>query len=74
MQYRSFGRLDWKASALGFGCMRLPTSDGERLSPNIVEDEAIRMIRRASVTIRAKRRGLQLHRSLGRLARPSVCV
>ena len=47
MQYRSFGRLDWKASALGFGCMRLPTSDGERLSPNIVEDEAIRMIRRA---------------------------
>jgi hypothetical protein len=27
--------------------MRLPTSDGERLSPNIVEDEAIRMIRRA---------------------------
>jgi predicted aldo/keto reductase-like oxidoreductase len=47
MQYRSFGRLDWKASALGFGCMRLPTSDGERLSPNIVEDEAKRMIRRA---------------------------
>jgi len=47
MQYRSFGRLDWKASALGFGCMRLPTSDGERLSPNILEDEAIRMIRRA---------------------------
>ena len=47
MQYRSFGRLGWKASALGFGCMRLPTSDGERLSPNIVEEEAIPMIRRA---------------------------
>ncbi len=47
MQYRNFGRLDWKASALGLGCMRLPTSDGERLSPNIVEDEAVRMIRRA---------------------------
>jgi hypothetical protein len=47
MQYRSFGKLDWKASALGFGCMRFPTSDGERLSPNIVEDEALRMVRHA---------------------------
>jgi predicted aldo/keto reductase-like oxidoreductase len=47
MQYRDFGKLDWKASALGFGCMRLPTTDGERLSPNIIEDEAVRMIRHA---------------------------
>jgi predicted aldo/keto reductase-like oxidoreductase len=47
MQYRSFGRLDWKASALGFGCMRLPTLDGDRLSPNIDEAEALRMIRHA---------------------------
>jgi len=47
MQYRSFGRLDWKASALGFGCMRLPTVDGDRLSPNIDEAEAVRMIRHA---------------------------
>jgi predicted aldo/keto reductase-like oxidoreductase len=44
MQYRDFGRLDWKASALGFGCMRFPTSDGERLSPNILEAEALRMV------------------------------
>ncbi len=47
MQYRSFGRLDWKASALGFGCMRLPTPDGNRLSANIDEAEALRMIRHA---------------------------
>ena len=47
MQYRNFGKLDWKVSALGFGSMRLPTTDGGRLSPNIVEDEAVRMIRHA---------------------------
>lgn len=47
MQYRNFGRIDFKVSALGFGCMRFPTLDGERLSPNIVEDEAIGMVRHA---------------------------
>lgn len=45
MKYRRFGKLDWKASALGFGCMRLPTVGGDR--SNINEDEAIKMIRHA---------------------------
>ncbi|MDH7487586.1 MAG: aldo/keto reductase [Anaerolineae bacterium] len=42
MQYRMFGRLDWKVSALGFGCMRLPFK-GEDPS-DIDEPEAIRML------------------------------
>ena len=45
MQYRRFGESGWEASILGFGCMRLPTSDGIPISENIIEDEAIRMIR-----------------------------
>ncbi|WXG47731.1 MAG: aldo/keto reductase [Candidatus Atabeyarchaeum deiterrae] len=47
MQYRRFGRLEWKVSALGFGCMRLPTNDKIGTSGNVDEKEAIRMIRYA---------------------------
>ena len=44
MQYRRFGKLDWKVSALGFGAMRLPT----RGAPgDIDEPEATRMIHHA---------------------------
>jgi len=42
MQYRNFGRLDWKVSALGFGCMRLPIIGGD--AAHIDEPEATRMI------------------------------
>jgi hypothetical protein len=47
MQFRKFGGLDWNASVLGFGCMRLPTVDGNPYGPNINEAEAARMIRHA---------------------------
>ena len=45
MKYRTFGRLDWKPSALGFGAMRLPTIGGD--PGKIDEQEAMRMIRYA---------------------------
>ncbi|OGS56093.1 MAG: aldo/keto reductase [Euryarchaeota archaeon RBG_19FT_COMBO_56_21] len=47
MEYRKFGKLDWKASALGFGCMRLPTKDGKPMSGRIDQEKATRMIRNA---------------------------
>jgi hypothetical protein len=45
MKYRSFGKLNWKASALGFGVMRLPTIGGD--AAKIDEPLATRMIRYA---------------------------
>jgi predicted aldo/keto reductase-like oxidoreductase len=45
MKYRKFGSLDWQASVLGFGAMRLPVvgKDASRVD----EPEAIKMIRHA---------------------------
>jgi predicted aldo/keto reductase-like oxidoreductase len=45
MKYRQFGRLNWKASVLGFGAMRLPFKGAD--AAEIDEPEAISMIRYA---------------------------
>ena len=45
MKYRRFGMLDWEASVLGFGLMRLPLIDED--PAYIDEAESIKMIRYA---------------------------
>jgi predicted aldo/keto reductase-like oxidoreductase len=45
MRYRDLGQLEWRPSALGFGCMRLPVLGND--SGQIDEPEAIAMVRRA---------------------------
>jgi len=47
MKFRKFGMLEKPVSALGFGCMRLPTKDGRPQSPDIDEAESIGLIRTA---------------------------
>jgi predicted aldo/keto reductase-like oxidoreductase len=42
MEYRPFGRLGFKVSALGFGCMRLPVRGGRN---DVDEAAAVEMIR-----------------------------
>jgi predicted aldo/keto reductase-like oxidoreductase len=42
MQYRKFGKLDWQASILGFGCMRFPLT-GTKAS-QIDEKESSKML------------------------------
>jgi predicted aldo/keto reductase-like oxidoreductase len=45
MRYRRFGSLDFEVSALGFGCMRLPTLSDD--TADIDEADAMRMVRYA---------------------------
>jgi uncharacterized protein len=56
MKYREFGKSGWMVSALGFGAMRLPTTDKtfigserqiQERAGNIDEDQAINIIRHA---------------------------
>ena len=45
MQYRPFGRLDWKTSVLGFGIMRLPVIGEDQ--GRIDEEASLNMVRHA---------------------------
>ncbi len=47
MQYRKLGNTGCEISALGFGTMRLPTTDHVPNSPNIDQEETTRLLRYA---------------------------
>src|SRR5665811_1095399 len=55
MRYRRFGKVDFDASVLGFGCMRLPmlgdrsqAASGQQADPSQIDEPvAIKMIRHA---------------------------
>jgi predicted aldo/keto reductase-like oxidoreductase len=47
MLYRKFPRVSHDISILGFGCMRLPTAEGQQAGGKIDEPKAIGMIRAA---------------------------
>lgn len=46
MQYRKFGNTGFDVSALGMGCMRLPTEDGG-MGRDVRDDEAVKLMRAA---------------------------
>ena len=48
MQYREYGKLGFKVSAFGMGCMRLPSSVDNKGNKTIHREEAIKMIRYAA--------------------------
>lgn len=45
MQYRTFGKVDWRPSALGFGIMRLPVHDND--PKQIDEQQSMAMVHKA---------------------------
>jgi predicted aldo/keto reductase-like oxidoreductase len=47
MESCDFGRPGWKVSSLGFGAMRLPTSDEVPQREKVDRETAVQMIRRA---------------------------
>jgi len=47
MQYREFGRLGYRVSALGMGCMRLPTVSGAEWGEDVDFEAAERVLFRA---------------------------
>ena len=48
MQYRNYGNLGYKVSALGMGCMRLPMIFRENGEVNVDREKAWEMIRYAA--------------------------